>query len=303
MTKTSPSKRHAAQSQCRIGPRDIEILHALDRCPLTVKQLLVLSRTFVTPFVDANNLRRRLRRMSHAGYVNSWPYAVATDGRSPRYFRLGRDGYRLLYGLDSPMPKRRLFESIAPAHHHHTFCLAEFVVHLVRSAHRAGCLIEHFGRENSVCIEAGSFRLFPDCSFTIRHPDGRSFPFVLEIDNATERVRSKLDVESIERKIRGYDAHQSQFGKFDADRYLVLFITTRSTRRLQHILDLAGLVMKQPQRTVFVGASLESFLASDPFMDPVLKDHRGLKRTLVPQFKDQLKTKRSAKEIVKSVVA
>ena len=110
-------------------------------------------------------------------------------------------------------------------------------------------------------------------------------------------------MESIERKIRGYDAHQSQFGKFDADRYLVLFITTRSTRRLQHILDLAGLVMKQPQRTVFVGASLESFLASDPFMDPVLKDHRGLKRTLVPQFKDQLKTKRSAKEIVKSVVA
>ena len=302
MTKTSPSKR-LTQSQCRIGPRDIEILLALDRCPLTVKQMLLLSRTFVTPFVDAHNLRRRLRRLTLAGYVNSWPYAVATDGRSPRYFRLGRDGYRLLSGLDSPMPKRRLFESIAPAHHHHTFCLAEFVVHVLVSAHQAGCTVEQFAGENNVCIKAGSFTLYPDCSFIVRQPDGRTFPFVVEIDNATERVRSKMDVESIERKIRGYDAHQSQFSKFDPHRYLVVFVTTRSQRRLQHILDLAGIVMKQPQRTVFVGTSLESFLASDPFVDPVLKDHRGLKRTLVPQFKDQLKTKRIAKEISKPVVA
>ncbi len=241
--------------------------------------------------------------MAQAGYVNSWPYAVATEGRSPHYFRLGRDGYRLLYGMDSPLPKRRLFESIASAHHHHTFCLAEFVVHVVSSAHKAGYTVEHFGRENSVCIEAGSFRLFPDCSFVIRHPAGKTFPFVVEIDNATERIRSKLDVESIERKIRGYDAHQSQFGKFDPDRYLVLFITTRSKRRLQHILDLARMLMKQPQRTVFVGADLPTFLAGDPFAQPVLTDHRGLKRTLVPHFKDQLKTKRSAKEIVGSVVA
>ncbi|MFK7819872.1 MAG: hypothetical protein AB8G99_14215, partial [Planctomycetaceae bacterium] len=72
MTHTSPSKRPAAQSHCRIGPRDVEILHALERCPLTVKQLLVLSRTFTTPFVDANNLGRRLRRIANAGYVNSW---------------------------------------------------------------------------------------------------------------------------------------------------------------------------------------------------------------------------------------
>lgn len=301
MTKTSPSNRRV--TVCRIGPRDIEILSALDRCPLTVNQLLRLSETFETPFRDNGNLRRRLRRLAAGGYVNSWPYAVASDGRSPQYFRLARDGYRVLYGHVAALPKRRLFESIATAHHHHTFCLAEFVVQLVVSSHRADCTVENFARENSLCIEAGSFRLFPDCAFTIRQPDGRTFPFVVEIDNATERVRSKLDVESIERKIRGYDAHQSQFGKFDCDRYLVLFVTTRSERRLQHILDLAGMIMKQPQRTVFLGVNLPAFLDSDSFANPIWSDHRGLKRTLVPAFKDHLKTKQIAKEIPDYVVA
>ena len=45
---------------------------------------------------------------------------------------------------------------------------------------------------------------------------------------------------------RKFDAH-------DPDRYLVLFITTRSKQRLQYILDVAAEVMTQPQRRVFVG--------------------------------------------------
>ena len=282
MTKISTAKkRQQSPRHCLVGTRDTEIMMALDRCPLTTQQLLRVSETFQRPFTDVNNLRRRLRRLSAAGYLRSWPYAVATNGRSPYYFKLSRTGYRLLYGADSPLPKRRQFEAISPAHHHHTFCLAGFIVHLVRQAHRAGATIEHFARENSVQFEAGPYTLRPDCSFVIRYRD-RTFPFVVELDNSTERVRSKLDTESIERKLRGYDAHQAKFDKFDPNRYLVLFITTRSEQRLQNILRLATEVMQQPQRTVFVGSSLNTFLASDPFREPVLQDHRGLKRCLVP---------------------
>ena len=284
MTKTSPGKRQTKSTQrlCRIGPRDIQILTALERCPLTAEQLQRLSVTFVMPFRDTNNLRRRLRRMAKAGYLSSWPYAVATDGRSPRYFKLAREGYRILHGVDCRLPKRRRFEAISPAHHHHTFCLAELTVHVLVTAIRNGCAIEHFAPENSVRLECDPFTLIPDCSFVIRRPDGRTFPFVVELDNSTERVRSKLDVESIERKIRGYDAHQSVFAHDDPERYLVLFVATRSQRRVQHILDLAAMVMRQPRRTVFVGTTLNSFLQCDPFTDAVLQDHRGLKRTLVP---------------------
>jgi hypothetical protein len=96
-------------------------------------------------------------------------------------------------------------------------------------------------------------------------------------------VRSKLDTESIERKIRAYDAHQRQFSALDLNRYLVLFVTTRSAARLQHILDLASMIVANPERTVFVGVDLAAYLACEnPFRQAVLTDHRGLKRTLIP---------------------
>lgn len=320
MTKTLPAK---------IGPRDIDLLTAIDRYPITSAQLCRLSQTFESPFRDENNLRRRLRALTQAGLLQSWPYAVAGDGRSPRYFKLTREGYRLLYGTNATLPKRRYFEAIRPGHHHHTFSLAELMTHLIVSAKRHGCSIEHFARENSVCLQVHSteattssdrsrggalansiegimaadsspislflgdsansqepsvFTVFPDAAFVIRRADGSQFPFCLELDNGTERVRSKQDVESIERKLRAYDAHQSQFTKFDPNRYLVLIVTTRCMFRVQHILQLASSVMRHPGRTVFVGASLSSCLELDPFTDALLIDHRGLKRTLVPRI-------------------
>ncbi len=269
--------------QTKIGPRDIELFTALDRCPLTTSQLCQLSQTFPNPFADEGNLRRRLRALKQADYVRSWPYATANDGRSPHYFKLTRTGYRLLYGHDVALPKRRYFEAISPGHHHHTHCLADELVHTLVTGHRQEIELRHYARENSVKLEAGDFTLFPDAAFQLVAPDGRTFNFVVELDNGTERVRSRQDVESIERKLRGYDAHQSQYDALHPSRYLVLFVTTRSQVRLQHMLDLAGMVMSNPQRTVFVGVDMQTFLATiDPFREAVLIDHRGLKRTLVP---------------------
>ncbi len=78
----------------RIGSRDLEILQALDRCPLTPEQLLRLSQSFQQPFTDAHNVRRRLRELFEAELIRSFVYAMANDGRSPRYYKLTRDGYR-----------------------------------------------------------------------------------------------------------------------------------------------------------------------------------------------------------------
>ena len=283
----------------RIGPRDIELLTAIDRFPVTAAQLCRLSQAFELPFRDENNLRRRLRLLSDMKLVQCWPYAIAGDGRSPRYFKLTRDGYRLLYGAKAALPKRRYFQAVSPGHHHHTFCLAELVTHLIVMGHRHGCTIEHFARENSVCLQAtGSaqdagnsaeqslktvvFTVYPDCAFVVRRSDGHCFPFCVELDNGTERIRSKQDVESLERKLRAYDAHQAQFTRFDPNRYLVLIVTTRSEVRVQHILSLAADVMQHVGRTIFIGASLASVLAGDPFNDRAFANHRNDCRTLIP---------------------
>lgn len=274
-----------------IGPRDLELLTLIDQHPFTANQLLQISETLSQPFTHDRLIRRRLSQLRDGGLVKSYPYAVASNGGSPHYWKLTRDGWKFLNGQQTTIPKRRYFEPISHGHHFHTLSLAQLLAHLLIQAHRQGIELRHFARENSLKLEAGPFTLYPDCAFQLVASDGRTFNFVVELDNGTERVRSKLDVESIERKLRGYDAHQAQFEALDPERYLVLFVTTRSQHRLQHILDLAAMVMQNPQRTVFIGTDLKSFVADDPFENALFADHRGLKRTLIPTFKKSLKMK------------
>ena len=266
----------------KIGSRDLDILTAIDRTPLTPAQLCKVSQTFSVPFHDEHNLRRRLRRLNDAGLLKSWPYAIVSNGRSPQYFKLTREGYRLLYGSDAALPRRRYFEEISHGHHYHTNYLADVIVHLAVMGHRQGIALRHFARENSVKLEAAGFTMYPDCAFQLVNADGKAFNFVLELDNGTERMRSRQDVESIERKVRGYDAHQGQFGADDPNRYLVVFVTTRSPYRLPKIMGLADAFMQNRQRTVFIGCDFGALLGADPFSDSVFVCHRSLRRTMVP---------------------
>lgn len=240
--------------------------------------------------------------MQKAGLLNSWQYAIAGEGRSSNYFKLTREGLRTLNGVDFTLPNRRYFEEIRPAHHWHTFCLAEFIVHLSTSARLSGCTVESFARENTVALKSAAGTVYPDAVFLIRRPDGRVFPFCVEIDNSTERVRSKNDVESIERKLRTYDAHNIQFPAHDPQRYIVLFVTTRSQRRLDHILQAANDVTQQPGRTVFTGCTLQSFCDSNPFIAPSLCNHNGLHRTMIPVLKVAMKTKQNVQRKSETVV-
>jgi hypothetical protein len=267
----------------QLTPRDLELFGLLDRHPFTTDQLLRLSQTFPEPFTHERLLRRRLQQLREAGWLLSWPLSTISRGGSPHYWKMTRDGYRLLHGEEVGLPHRRTFETLAPGHHHHTQALGEFLVQTFVCAEQQGTTIQHFARENSVELKAAGFTVRPDCAFQLVTPEGRTYHFCVELDNGTERIRSQLDTESLERKIRGYDAHQAQFGPLDPSRYLVLFVTTRSVERLRHILSLAALVMQNPQRTVFVGVDLATYVANDPFRAASLTDHRGLKRMLVPR--------------------
>ena len=278
----------------QITPRDLDLFTAIDRHPLTAEQLLKLSETFVEAFTDVRLLRRRLRQLREAGFIQDWPYATAARGGSPHYWKLTRDGYQLLHGADAVLPTRRYFEAIAPGHHPHTQAIGDFLAHLLVAVHREGSQLRHFARENATKIEAGEFTLFPDCAFQIVH-HGQPFNFLVEVDNSTESVRSTAETESIERKLRGYDLHQSRYAANDPSRYVVLFITTRSAARLNHILDLAALIQQNRQRRVFVGAGLSEFLACEnPLRLAILRDHRGLKLSIVPQVSPRTNSQRTS---------
>ena len=242
--------------------RDQAILESIERFPLTPDQLCKLSQTFEQPFSDSHSVRRRLRKLVSADLIRANPYAVASFGSSPAYYKLSRSGYRLLHGFDAELPPRRYFEAIGQARHPHTIALTDFLVHLFLDAHREGYEVRHFVRENSVSFETSSGLLRPDAAFQLVAGD-RAFNFVIELDNGSERVRSRQDIESIERKIRGYDSHSQSFGAFDPQRYVVLFVTTRCGQRLKHIMSAADNLMSNRQRTLFLGTSLADFLSRE----------------------------------------
>ena len=207
---TNPTKR-------RLTARDTEILLALDRCPLTVEQVLKLSETFRQQrFTSPRSVQDRLKKLCDAGWVRRWPYATASRSGTPDYCKLTLLGYRLLYGANARAPTKRYFNEVALAHQHHTHSLSEFVVHTAVAAHRQGIAMKNFSRENTLRLQVAEENLFPDCAFELHTRDGQQFNFLVELDNGTERVRSDKDADSWQRKIRLYEQLQPFPAKRDA---------------------------------------------------------------------------------------
>lgn len=187
----------------------------------------------------------------------------------------------MLHGMDVQLPKRRYFEAIAPGHHHHTSSLSEFIVHVSCLAHEHGWVIQELARENSVRIDVQGMTLFPDACFQLATPE-RSVNFIVELDNGTERVRTERDVESIQRKVRGYDLHASQHPVGHPSRYFVLFVTTRSQTRVHNIASVTHDTMQNSQRSLFLTTNLDEFLStSDLLDDRVFVGNSGRRRSLV----------------------
>ena len=271
---------NSTQSLPRLTPRVYELLRSLDIAPLTVPQLTKLSQTFSEPFSSENRTQRKLSEFRKAGWVQSFPYAIAMDGRPPKYWKLTQEGYRIAFP-ERRLPRRRYFEAMGIANHEHTRKLANVLVHILERAEAEDVVIENYRRENEWRVEGGSGSVYPDATFRSGGA-GESKLFCLELDNGSERVETAKDVESIERKIRVYDLHQKDMEAFDPNRPLILFITTGGERRVQHILDTAGAVVSNPSRSLVFGTTVEAFLGSgQPLTDLIFLDHRLQQQSLL----------------------
>ncbi len=260
-----------ASHTCRtlVTPRDLEILAALDRTPLTAAQLLKLSRTFARPFTTERRVRERLQVLSAADLVLQSQYATCSPGILS-YYLLTKVGYRLLHSPDASPPTKRYFSPIGIANQYHTQGLADFIVHTAVCAHRAALRLKNFSRENTLRLEAGDQFLWPDCSFQLLRPDGIEFSFFVELDNSTERIRSQKELDSWQRKIGLYDEYQNT----SRARFRVLIVATRSAERLGNILAAAAELVRNPHRSLFYGITLGDYLAqSEGVTSPCFKDH------------------------------
>jgi len=260
-----------------VTERDIDILTALDRVPLTAQQMLRLSETFCQPFGSERSVRERLQTLTEAGWVRSSLYALPSAGGSPKYYLLTRKGYGILYGDDAAPPTKRHFSPLSISRQHHTKALADFLVHTMRGAHRAGVRFTEFYRENTLKLTIGDETLYPDSSFQL--VGGESpFNFLVEIDNHTETIRSDKDTDSWERKLRLYDRLQDSI----QNRFRVLVVTTRSSDRLRHILSTAAHSLRNPQRRLIYGIDLPSFVKEpEPLHRNVFLDHLGRATALI----------------------
>lgn len=262
-----------------LTPRDIELLTWIGRSPLTIAQVLKLSRTFACPFQSESRIRGRLSRLRDAGWVRRYRYATSERGTPADYYKLTLAGHRLLQGASAGAPTKRFFSELGVGRHHHAHALAEVLVHFAHGAFLAGLRMTDIVAENTLRLDLPGQFLFPDGALQLVSSDGQRFNFCLELDCGTETLRSTKDRESIERKIRFYDRYQDSA----AERFRVLFVVTRSGERMRRILETANAVVRNPRRSLCYGVLLPELLACvDAVTHPCFLDHRAEPVPLVP---------------------
>ena len=260
--------------------RDYGILRAVERCPLTVRQLKALSVTFPTRFGSDRRLQDRLAQLTRAGLLRRFRYA-ATEGTGPFYFMVSAESFRLLHGQDVPLPSPGLFREIGMGRQHHCHQLADFLVRTIVAAHEMQVTIDNLTRENALRLSIGDEHLYPDGSFTLTVPGRPPFLFYVELDNSTEVLTSPTQRDSWLKKLRFYEVLQNSAPA----RFRVLGLSTRSAKRIENIAALAASVATNPQRSLFYGTYLPGYLQhAEPLAAPLFRDHRGLHISLIPQM-------------------
>jgi hypothetical protein len=263
--------------------RDIELLTLLVMGPLTTTQLLKFSQTFTAgPFRSVRTLLDRLHRLAAGGFVRRFPLAIASarGGGLPHYYKVTPAGLRLVYGEDARAPSKQFFAPVAVARHHHTHSLAEFLVTTAVAAHKHGYRLHNVHPENTLVLDVNGERLIPDTSFDLAS-QGSAFRYLIEQDCSTETIRSAKHDDTIDRKLRLHDAYQDLSG----ERHRVVFVTSRSRERVKNILTAAATLVRNPQRTLFLGVYLPDFLnAADPVGEPLFLDHRGRQHAFLPDI-------------------
>src|SRR5438552_581782 len=106
--------RLMATPSIHLTARDLDLLTAIERCPLTVRQLRSLSLTFQSCFQSERRLQDRLKLLTQADLLRRYRYAT-TEASGPYYYTLSPESFRLLHGDDVPLPSPGIFREVGIA--------------------------------------------------------------------------------------------------------------------------------------------------------------------------------------------
>lgn len=272
--------------------RDRHTLRLLSWTQATAALILKASDTFVLSeqeeaYRDERRVRERMQMLGQAGLARAAPVAVPTGGIA-NWYRLTVEGFRAVYGPQSPLPPKTFFDPIKVSRQEHTVRLAELIVHTLVVSHRHRIQIAEYRRENELKIAGGSRVLYPDSFFRFRR-SGRQFNVMFELDNGTEPLDSH-EPHAIREKIRTYEAHQDRvLGWWIAQRrprqvnprFRVVFLT-RTAERAENILSLAFDLARNRDRLLCYATALDDYLSDcDVLRRDVLLDHHGQWQSLV----------------------
>jgi len=269
-----------------LSKRDLEVLGLLEMTPATAAHLRQGSVTFSEePFRDERRVRERLLTLSNAGFVQSFPAAVAGGGLR-HYYRLTVAGYRVLHPDRDQAPGRMIVSEISPSRFQHAMATADVIVHTLVSCHAARVQILQYHGDGQLTLGVEEYRQQPDCHFQLGH-GGRVFNLLFEIDNATEPLDS-LREQSIRSKLLGYESYQDWVLRVWRDHgrqeprpaFRVVFLT-RGVNRANHMLWLARQCARNKDRRLVYAATQDAYLGTPcAVTDPLLNDHHGQWRAL-----------------------
>ena len=280
MANVSPPRKQA---------RDQYLLSSLYLTPLTVDQLLKLSRSWPQPFFHWHTLYRRLERLRSAGWLRRWRYAVTIDGASPSYYKLSPKGYReMAEKIRSRPPGKYSFSQITDPWH--TYRLSQFIVKTFLAARAFRVTLEECYPDKTIPLEGDGPTLYPDFVFTIRAHNGERFHYCLELDNNTQTIRSMTNLESLEWKIRRYEAYQ--YAAVDrGHNFRVLFITSGGCTHAKNIAKAAAEILLEPRRELVLCCRIQDYLqAMNPLTQRLFVSNRGQRAAMLPKYDASART-------------
>ncbi|MCG8449821.1 MAG: replication-relaxation family protein [Pirellulales bacterium] len=251
-----------------------QILTALTVTPLDARQLAQLSVSFDAPFTDEQFVRRAMARLVRDGYAREFRYPDRT-----KYWKPAREGYRLVYGPDKPLPGRRAYQGVSPSLERHTRRLADLIVKLQVAAHLRGVEIAFLYGDGQATFRQQSQSKVPDLVVGFKVRGRKTYTLVVELDCGTEPVYSTKSRESLDKMIRFYLEHEASI----EGTYRVVTLFDRPSSRVNHFLDRVAQLNSDPRRRVIKAGLLDNLLAhGDPLSWPLLLDWDRQLAALLP---------------------
>ena len=267
--------------------RDLALLRLLELTPVTAAQIKIASVTFPgEAFRDERRVRERLQSLIETGFVRKFPVGIDGGGLL-HYYRLSREGFRLLHADDHEEFHSKAVAEIAPSRFRHAMTTADVMVHILLAGHQSRIRVLQSHGDSQLTLAVGEYRQQPDCHFQLEH-SGKIFNLLFEIDNATEPLNSHRE-QSIRTKLLGYEAYQDwvlqawRENRWGTPRpvFRVVFLTA-GIDRAKHILWLAAKCARNPDRHLCYAGIQESFLGEPKALTlPILNDHHGRWQALV----------------------